>query len=263
MAWEESPVKLRLLGVALMAMGLTSAQPQSAAPQPVFAAASIKKDTGPERAGILRPTPGTVTGENVSVLSYIRWAWNVKDYQISVPGALQAAADSHYDIAAKADGPEPLDGLRLMLRSLLAERFHLAVHFEKRDIPVFALVVGKDGPKQLHDPAPGNVPHMEPDSGKQEGGQRWLFYSLPVSAVIGIMSNGLSRPFVDMTEIKGSFDYTFVLPPWNKEEGPLGEHVMSNVFPELQRQLGLRAVQRTASLDVLVVDHIDKSPTEN
>jgi uncharacterized protein (TIGR03435 family) len=257
-------MNLRLLGNALvMTIGMASAQPQSATSQPVFAAASIKPDTGPKRAGILRPSPGAVTGENLSVRSFIRWAWDLKDYQISVPGTLEAAADSHYNLAAKADGPEPLDGLRLMLQSLLAERFHLAVHFEKRDVPVFALIVGKDGPKQLHDPAPGNVPHMEPDSGKQEGGQRWVFYNLPVSAVIGIMSNGLSRPFVDMTEVKGSFDYTFVLPTWNKEEGPLDEHLMSNVFPELQRQLGLRAVQRTAGLDVLVVDHIDKTPTEN
>jgi len=137
------------------------------------------------------------------------------------------------------------------------------VHFEKRDEPVFALVVAKGGPKDLHDPASGNVPHMDPGSVDPTGGRHWTFYNEPVSALIGLISNGLSRPLIDMTEIKGTYDFGFVLPAWNKADGPLGDHVVADVFPEVQRQLGLRVEARTAPIDVLVVDHIDKVASAN
>jgi uncharacterized protein (TIGR03435 family) len=76
------------------------------------------------------------------------------------------------------------------------------------------------------------------------------------------MSNGLSRPLIDKTGLSGSFDFTFLLPAWNREEGPLGDHVVSNVFPELHRQLGLRVQGATALIDVLMVDHVE-APTAN
>jgi hypothetical protein len=70
---------------------------------------------------------------------------------------------------------------------------------------VFALVVAKGGPKELHDPAQRNNPHMEPGAVDPTGARH---------------SNGLSRPFIDMTELKGSWDFGLVLPAWNKGEGP-------------------------------------------
>jgi len=231
--------------------------------RPAFEVASIKPDDDPARSGFLKPAPGTLTSANISVKSYIQWAWQVEGYQISVPAPLKAIADSRYAIAAKADGPAPVDQIRLMLQRLLEERFHLSVHFEKRDLSVFALVMAKDGPKQLRDPAPGSVPHMDIDPHHADSGQHWMFYDEPVAALIGIMSNGLGRPIVDMTGIKGAFDFAFVLPDWNRAEGPLGDHVVSDVFPEIQRQLGLRVEARTAPIDVMVIDHIDKSATDN
>jgi uncharacterized protein (TIGR03435 family) len=66
-----------------------------------------------------------------------------------------------------------------------------------------------------------------------------------------------------MTWIKGAFDFTFVMPAWNRADGPLADHVVEEVFPELQSQLGLRVEAQTAPLDVLVIDRLDKTPTEN
>jgi len=80
---------------------------------------------------------------------------------------------------------------------------------------------------------------------------------------MGLISNGLSRPLLDMTGVKGSYDFAFVLPAWNRADGPLGDHVVADVFPEVQRQLGLRVEARTAPIDVLVVDHIDKLASDN
>jgi uncharacterized protein (TIGR03435 family) len=254
------------LGVMILACRATFSQPlgQPSAARPAFAAASIKPDDRPDSAGLLRPTPGALTAGNMAVSSYIKWAWNLRgDYQLSVPASLQAYAGARYAIVARADDAAAIDQLRLMLQTLLMERFHLVVHSETRNIPVFALVVANGGPKQLQHPEADNVPHMDLDSGSADGGQRWRFHNEPVSALIGIMSNGLSRPIVDMTGIQGSFDFTFVLPVWNRAEGPLGDHVVSDVFPEVQRQLGLRVQAQTGPIEVLVVDRLDKTPSEN
>ena len=232
--------------------------------RPSFDAASIKVDDQPEQSGILTPNPKGLTAHNVSVKFCIQMAWRLKDYQISIPAAFRDSMDSpRYDIVARAAGPVSSDQLMLMFQSLLVERFHLAVHFEKKDQPVFALVVAKGGPKDLHEPAPGNVPHMDPGSVDPTGARHWTFYNEPVSAIIGLISNGLSRPFIDMTEIQGSYDFGFVLPAWNRADGPLGDHVVADVFPEVQQQLGLRVEARTAPVDVLIVDHIDKVATAN
>ena len=232
--------------------------------RPSFEAASIKVDDQPDQSGILTPNPEGLTAHNLSVKSCVLLAWRLKDYQISIPAAFRDSMDSpHYDIVARAAGPISADQRMLMFQSLLVERFHLDVHFERKDQPVFALVVGKDGPKNLHDPAPESVPGMEPGSVDPTGGRHWTFHNEPVSALIGLISNGLSRPLIDMTEIKGSYDFGFVLPAWNRADGPFGDYVVADVFPEVQRQLGLRVEARTAPIDVLIVDHIDKVATAN
>jgi uncharacterized protein (TIGR03435 family) len=243
----------------------TIALAQTPTARPSFEAASIKVFDESQQSGSLNPNAEGLTAHNLSVAFLIQWAWNVKPYELSIPNALKPGMDSpHYDIVARAAGPVSNDQLRLMTQSLLIDRFHLSVHNEKRDIPVFALITAKDGPKQLHPPAsPDDSPHVDLDSKNQEGGQHWLFHNEPAGAIGGILSNGLDRPIVDMTALAGKFDYTFILPPWNRAEGPLGDHIIANVFPELQRQLGLRIEARTAPADVLVIDRIDKTPTEN
>jgi uncharacterized protein (TIGR03435 family) len=232
--------------------------------RPVFEAASIKVNDQPEQSQILTPNPEGLTGHNVSVRFCILMAWHLQDYQISIPTAFRDSSDSpRYDIVAKAAGPVTHDQLLPMFQSLLVERFHLAVHFEKKDSPVFALVVAKGGPKGLQDPAPGSEPHEDPGTVDPTGARHWTLYNEPVSALMGLISNGLSRPLLDMTGVKGSYDFAFVLPAWNRADGPLGDHVVADVFPEVQRQLGLRVEARTAPIDVLVVDHIDKLASDN
>lgn len=249
---------------ALLGVFAAGAFAQDAA-RPSFEAASIKVFDEPQQSGSINPNAAGLTTHNVSLLFMIQWAWNLKPYEISVPNALKQSLDSpHYDVVARAAGSVPLPQLREMTQSMLTDRFHLEVHIEKREIPVFALVVAKDGPKQLHAPAsPADPPHEDIDQKNTEGGQHWLFYNEPIGAVGGIMSNGLERPIVDMTGLGGKFDYTFVLAPWNRADGPLGDFTIANVFPELQRQLGLRIEARTAPAEVLVIDHADKLPTAN
>lgn len=238
---------------------------QAAPPRPAFEAASIKVFDEPQQSGSINPNAAGLTMHNVSLQFMIQWAWNLKPYEVSIPASLKQSVDSpHYDVVARAAGPVSNAELRLMAQSMLADRFHLEVHTEKHEIPVFALLVAKDGPKQLRAPASPDEPqHVDLDSKNSEGGQHWLFHNSPAGAVGGIISNGLDRPIVDMTDLPGKFDYTFVLSPWNRADGPLGDHIIADVFPELQRQLGLHIEARTAPVDVLVIDQADKLPTAN
>jgi uncharacterized protein (TIGR03435 family) len=250
---------MRLFGLAVFAVLVASAQER-----PAFDAASIKVNDAPEQSGSLVPNPEGLTAHNVNVKFCIEMAWRLKDYQISIPAAFRDSMDSpHYDIVARATRVTSPDELMQMFQSLLVERFHLAVHFEKKDTPVVALMVAKGGPKQLREPAPGNVPQMEPGSANSSGRRRWAFYNEPVSALIGLISNGLSRPLIDMTGVEGSYDFACILPAWNREDGPLGDHVVADVFPEVQEQLGLRVEARTAPVDVLIIDRIDKVAVAN
>src|SRR5580698_1440519 len=115
-----------------------------------FDVASVK----PNRAGIgenaprekITASPGSLTMQNVSLQTCIKWAYGLRDFQISGPGWL---ASEKYQIAAKAPGPAPEPELRLMLRALLSERFKLKTHMETKEKPVYELVVAKNGPK-LH-----------------------------------------------------------------------------------------------------------------
>src|ERR1700677_3342841 len=116
----------------------------AAADRPAFEVASIKVNGSVGKAGFLKPTPDGLMIENMAIRNCVAWAWNVPFYRVS------GAGDStHFDIVAKANGPAPTDQIRLMLQTLLQERFHLAIHFEKKDIPVYALVLAKGGPKML------------------------------------------------------------------------------------------------------------------
>lgn len=87
---------------------------------------------------------------------------------------------------------------------------------------------------------------MNLDSTDATGRQHRSFHNETLSALAGLIPNGLGRPPLDMTGLRGPFDFAFVLPPWNHAEGPLGDHVVSDVFPEIQRQSGLRVQVRTA-----------------
>ena len=96
-----------------------------------------------------------LTADAEYAMGLIMYAYHLKMYRISGTEALGALGDTPYDIAAKAegDGAPTIDEFRQMLQGLLADRFKLKVHRETREMPVYELVVGKNGPK-LKESAP-------------------------------------------------------------------------------------------------------------
>src|SRR5262249_29222392 len=114
-----------------------------------FEVASIR----PREGGYGRIAISTVgqrlTAEAETVRGLIMYAYAVKGDQVAASPALAAVGDTPYDIVAKAEGDEPPTKaqFRVMLQSLLADRFQLRLHREVRETPVYALTVAKGGPK--------------------------------------------------------------------------------------------------------------------
>ena len=96
------------------------------------------------RGGPGSPDPGQITYSNVSLKQVLTNAYGIKSYQISGPKWLDS---ERFDIVAKIAMGSTKEQFQMMLQNLLAERFKLAVHHETKELPIYALVVGKGGPK--------------------------------------------------------------------------------------------------------------------
>lgn len=210
-----------------------------------------REPTPPPPPPLISTSPNSVIMTQINLQSCIMWAWDLGNYSVSAP------AGTAYDIWAKASGPVPVSQLKLMLRKLLAERFHLKTHMEKRDVEFTVLLVAKGGPK-LRQSSPGE--EVERKFVDLPGGGRRIDYrNTPVSVLSDFMNSPPLGPAVDGTGLRGGYDFSFVRP-------------LSHGTPEewyfawrdaLEKQLGLTLGVKRGSLDVMVVDHADDVPTPN
>lgn len=234
-----------------------------------FEVASVRRvDWSPRMGGMQRETtPDSLTMRHVSAGFCIRWAYGVQPYEIIGPAWIDPPTDFHYDIVAKAASPVTDDRLKLMLRTLLADRFKLAVHREKRDLPVYLLTVAINGHK-LHPADP-----LEKSGNKPAGGpfhDRFENISMPRFAE-GLSSPWNSRPVLDRTGLDGGFDFTWDLAPYLIDPAT-GKPILDArgavdmedaVLRALPDQLGLRLEPAKAPVEVLVIDRLEKLPTPN
>jgi uncharacterized protein (TIGR03435 family) len=218
---------------------------------------SIRADpTGVNNSSLSR-SGGRITLENISLRECLAFAYDIatgRDYQLSGPGWLDAA---RFDIVATFPPETSRATVRAMLQTMLAERFGLKVHYENRRIKSYALVVAKGG-MTLH-----------AESAASEGAFIWGDNELTARAITmaGLADRlsgpvfNLGRPVVDMTRIKGAYD--FVL-KWAPEDPTVDAGSASpSIFTALREQLGLRLEARNIGFRILVVDHAEKVPTKN
>jgi len=146
-----------ITGISLCALLTSAAFAQANAP--AFEVASVKQ-AAPQTDGRIMVRmggdPGRVDYANVALKAVLARAYNVKQHQITGPSWL----DDRYDITAKVPEGVPADKVPLMLQALLAERFKMVIHKETKDQSVYALIVGKNGPKLTKSDPP--VPGAEP-----------------------------------------------------------------------------------------------------
>jgi uncharacterized protein (TIGR03435 family) len=187
---------------------------------------------------------------NVTLKACITWAFRMTDSQVYGPDWL---GSERFDIVAKAEAGKPQPE---MLASVLAERFKLAVHRETKELTIYALVVAKNGPK-LKKVDPG-----EDDTTSRRGHLTATRVSMSgLARFLAGPNVRLGRPVVDKTGLDGVFDFNLDWSPEGSQEK--AADALPSIFIALQEQLGLKLDAQKGPVEVLVVDHVEKIPTEN
>jgi len=246
----------------IAAIAWPAACQQTPAALPSFEVASVRPSapnaTGGE-AGHFRT--GKIAYENTRLKSLIEEAFNVKDYQIAGPDWLSSL---RFDITATMPIGTPQAPVRLMLQRLLMERFKLAIHRETKELPKYVLVTAKNGPK-MKAAAPGGA-DIRSGHGRVEA------QNITMSDLAAKLSSLLSRPVSDETGLTGGFNFTLDFTPETPQPMPFdggAEKSVENtgngpsIFTALQEQLGLKLESRRGPLAFLVIDHVERVPTEN
>jgi len=224
---------------------------------PAFDAASVKPNVNHEVNNEGRPrasvsaTPGSLRLQNSTLSECIQWAYNIQGYQVSGPGWIE---NERFDIAAKAADAAPSQQLRLMLQTLLNERFKLTFHRETRQLPGYALQVAKGGPK-LHESTTEGEPTMKPNRAVM------VTERMTMARFAEILMQPLHSPVADLTALKGRYDFTIDISKYvTPDTGPDG--MIAGLTDCLREELGLRIEARKLPLEMLVIDHAEKTPSQ-
>ena len=250
------PALTRAAALGLAVLGLIQAQ----SPQPLaFEVASIRPgDPDPQSAGLQFLPSGSLVARNFPLELLIQEVYRVNAFQIV--GLRQWTSDwktTRFDIQAKAGGPASRDQLKAMAQALLADRFQMRFHRETREVPVYALVPAKGGIKLQVARASGRPPGTGGINSSVPMG-RLFGNNVSMAHFVQILSEQqLDRPVVDRTNFTEPFDFKLEYAAMDRPDaaGPA-------IFAAIQEQLGLRLDPLKASVEVLVIDHIER-PSEN
>jgi len=202
----------------------------------------------------------TISGNRVTLTAYtvtnlVTDAYSLKDYQLT--GVTGWISSDRYDIVARSagEGTPTRDQARQMLQTLLTDRFQLKFHRETKEMSVYALVTGKNGPKLKEHAA--DTPIMRMNSKGRD--LQMTFTGSPMEQLVAQLSHipGVDRPVLDETGLTGQYDFQLNLsaePGGNPATGTGGE----SVFTAIEEQLGLKLESRKAPIGILVIDHVER-----
>jgi len=249
---------LALLGaIAPFCMGQSQALSQpAAAPQSTFEVATVRRsapNTDPQHGNWSPPGIGRFFAKGVTLGLLMHLAYGVDEKQIeSKPEWFDTDL---FDVEAK-----PADGVKLsreelkpLLQNLLAERFHLTTHTEVKPAKGYALVVANGGPK-LQATKGDHFPGFRVRTGA--GWLEGFNWSMPYLATM--LQSQAGRPVVDKSGLSGSYDVKLVFAPDMSTDSTL-----PSLFTALQETLGLKLESQDVPVDFVVIDHVDREPTEN
>lgn len=241
-------------------------------------------------------TGGVYSARNIPLIQFISFAYNLTQIQLeSVVAQVPRTAEDRFDIEARAAGDPNKAEYRLMMQSLLADRFKLVVHREIREVPIYALVLAKPGKLgsqiRLHKPddpvctaSPEPALHgpIEVDAegfplacggpmgmkasapGRMKNGGRDVAMARFAAIITGV--GEVDRPIVDRTGIKGTVDFTL---EWGKTYR--GNGLTPDIQPDpdaptfqeaLEEQLGIKIVPQKGPQELFFIDHLER-PSEN
>jgi len=223
-----------------------------------FEVASIRPNNSENRSSDFSTNAtGRFSAINVTVKSLLITAYKLQEHQL-VGGPPWLGTD-RYDIVAKPEDKASADEVLEMIKTLLAERFKLKLHHETRELPVYALLVGKNGSKMKASSTGDDNHNADTRRGVMTG------QNLSLEMFVIILSNQLDRPVVDKTGLAGNFDLQL---EWSPEASrPSAEAVGTvpsgpSIFTAIQEQLRLRLEATKGPVEVIVIDSVEK-PSEN
>jgi uncharacterized protein (TIGR03435 family) len=275
----------------------------AAEPALAFEVASVRRNTSGEFEQFVQRQPGgRLTIRNTPLRFLVRFAYMVHGFQIQ--GGPDWIDSARFDIIAQAEGdPQPVaagpDPLRLMLRTLLADRFKLVMHRETQDLPVFALTAarrdGTLGPRLRPaatdcaaarverqaivrsggtPPVPVGGPDAPVTCGMRMGPGRLETGGNPLSLLADGLAGLVQRVVVDRTGLEGNWDLELTYtpdprlqaaPPGPSAPGvplPAVDPDYPSLFIALEEQLGLKLEPSRGRVEVLMIDSV-APPTEN
>ena len=236
-----------------------------AAQSPAFDVVSIKESTSTTGVGSANPEGTTrFVATNYPAFGLLMIAWAVPNGRVI--GAPDWANRINYDIDARGDLARGNDDLRPRLQTLLRDRFKLAAHMEKRDLPVFELVrlrPDRLGPGLVKSPIidckdeaaiKAMTPPPRPCGWRPSLGAP-IAGTLTMASIASLLSTAAARPVIDKTGLDGNYELDLKF-----SRGATDDAV--SVFTAVQEQLGLKLENATAPVDVLVVEHMER-PSAN
>ncbi|HEV8148032.1 MAG TPA: TIGR03435 family protein [Bryobacteraceae bacterium] len=245
----------RLPGLLLLVCGLAFGQP----PAPAFEVATIKPSHEGEGHSSWHSRPGYLVMKNLSFKVLTGVAYSLPADRVL--GGPKWTESDRFDIEARAIGPAGDPELLRMLQSLLADRFHLAIHRETKTAAGYALVLAKDALKIRPD---------EGEGGSSSNGSRgkWIAKRVSMDKLATFLNRTLGMPVVNSTDLQGAFTFTLEWAPEPTRSVESPDKLLPDaptgpsLFTALQTTLGLKLESRKVPIEVLVIDKAEK-PAEN
>jgi uncharacterized protein (TIGR03435 family) len=242
--------------------------PMAADANPTFEVATIKLSRPDEHGPRFWFQQRRFSVIHTSVSNLVKFAYGLQQRQLA--GVPDWVTSESYDISAEPDGEgEPsFKQWQSMVKKLMADRFQLKFHYEKRELTVYTLTVAKTGPnmtKSQSDPrAPTGLGFGPPGSFGATNATMADFAGAMGQAV-------LDRPVVDQTGLTGRFDFRLTWTPNETQFDAVGGYrppatenpaAPPDLFTAIQEELGLKLASTKAPTDVLVIDHVER-PSAN
>lgn len=273
---------MRCFHVAVVCLAVR-AFAQTPSPSSAFDAVAIKPAAPSANGRIMvgiqggpgTPNPGQMNFWNISIGDLIQNAYNVKNFQVSGPDWLWS---ERFDITAKVPSGATKEQGRVMMQNMLAQRFRLVLRRSTTEASIYGLVVAKGGPK-LKEAETG--PAATPKRMMMMDGSGLLKMDLKgatMSALVDMLGGQVDRPVTDATGLTGSYDIAMEFAPdpaiMGMKMGGIGQPppVTGNapdlngapmIFSALTDQLGLKLEARKGPVEHLVIETVEKAPTEN
>jgi uncharacterized protein (TIGR03435 family) len=204
---------------------------------------------------------GNFTAKAIDMKYLLEWAYGIPPAQHS--GGPSWLDTQRYDILAKAPADSTDHQIKLMVRTLLAERFRLKFHTEEKELPVILVCLGKNEPK-LRPAKEGEVrslkvvPQMGPD--QKPNSFHVVATRFSLEQLNDTFARHLGRVIVDQTGLKGEFDFAFDMTPDEERPNPLDPAI---VIGALRDQLGFTVKSQKAPVNIYVIDSIEPVPAGN